>query len=114
MSQEESITKVPPEPQTPQPQKEKDPKKVAAGKKLAEYNKKAKTALERENKRENEAETIGSLMQYVIVCLIGVGLIAINNLFSRYWGKSKLEPSYEPPPPPNTPSVRQPTKVGML
>ena len=93
MSQQESVTKVPPEPQTPQPQKEKDPKKVAAGKKLAKYNKKAKAALsrekkheaiDRENKREAakiEGETIGSSMQYVVVCLIGVGLIAIN-LFS--------------------------------
>ena len=78
MSQEESgdqITKVPPEPQTPQPNKEKDPRKVAAGKKPAEYNKKAKAALKRENKREaierenkreaakTEGETIGSSIQ---------------------------------------------------
>ena len=34
--------------------KEKDPKKVAAGKKLAEYNKKAKEALAREMKREEQ------------------------------------------------------------
>ena len=34
------------------PQKEKDPKKVAAGKKLAEKNRQAKAALERELKRE--------------------------------------------------------------
>ena len=34
--------------------REKDPKKVAAGKKLAEYNKKAKEALAREMKRERE------------------------------------------------------------
>ena len=49
MSQEkavEQITKVPIELQAPE--KEKDPKKVAAGKKLAEYNKKAKEALERD------------------------------------------------------------------
>ena len=34
------------------PQKEKDPKKVATGKKLAEKNRQAKAALEREIKRE--------------------------------------------------------------
>ena len=32
--------------------KEKDPKKVAAGKKLAEYNRKAKEALKEKMKRE--------------------------------------------------------------
>ena len=36
--------------------KNKDPKKVAAGKKLAEYNKKAKDALAREMKREADPE----------------------------------------------------------
>ena len=36
------------------PQREKDPKKVAAGKKLAEKNRQAKAALEREVKRERE------------------------------------------------------------
>ena len=36
--------------------KEKDPKKVAAGKKLAEYNKRAKEALKEKMKREAEKE----------------------------------------------------------
>jgi len=40
-------------PPTTKPKKpEKDPKKVAAGKKLAEYNKKAMLALQREIQRE--------------------------------------------------------------
>ena len=46
---EEQITKPAPK---VKPQKEKDPKKVAAGKKLAEKNRQAKAALEREIKRE--------------------------------------------------------------
>ena len=46
---EEQITK--PSPKV-KPQREKDPKKVAAGKKLAEKNRQAKAALERELKRE--------------------------------------------------------------
>ena len=56
MSEEvvEQITKTLTESQTPK--KEKDLKRVAAGKKLAEYNKKAKEALEREKKREAEKE----------------------------------------------------------
>ena len=36
------------------PQREKDPKKVVAGKKLAEKNRQAKAALDREIKRERE------------------------------------------------------------
>ena len=37
--------------------KEKDPKKVAAGKRLAEYNKRAKEALKEKMKREAEKAT---------------------------------------------------------
>ena len=48
-AREEQITKPAPK---VKPQKEKDPKKVAAGKKLAEKNRQAKAALEREIKRE--------------------------------------------------------------
>ena len=48
---EEQITKPAPK---AKPQREKDPKKVAAGKKLAEKNRQAKAALEREVKREQE------------------------------------------------------------
>ena len=48
---EEQITKPAPK---VKPQREKDPKKVAAGKKLVEKNRQAKAALEREVKRERE------------------------------------------------------------
>ena len=48
---EEEITKPAPK---GKPQREKDPKKVAAGKKLAEKNRQAKAALDREVKRERE------------------------------------------------------------
>ena len=50
-TQEEQITKPAPK---GKPQREKDPKKVAAGKKLAEKNRQAKAALEREVKRERK------------------------------------------------------------
>ena len=50
-TQEEQITK--PAPKAKQ-HREKDPKKVAAGKKLAEKNRQAKAALDREVKRELE------------------------------------------------------------
>ena len=48
---EEQITKPTPK---VKPQREKDPEKVAAGKKLAEKNRQAKAALDREVKRERE------------------------------------------------------------
>ena len=48
---EEQITKPAPK---VKPQREKDPKKVAAGKKLAKKNRQAKAALDREVKRERE------------------------------------------------------------
>ena len=48
----EQITKTPVESNVKT--KEKDPKKVAAGKKLAEYNRKAKEALKEKMKREAE------------------------------------------------------------
>ena len=48
---EEKITKPAPK---EKPQREKDPKKVAAGKKLAEKNRQAKAALDHEVKRERE------------------------------------------------------------
>ena len=51
VTQEEQITKPAPK---GIPQREKDPKKVAAGKKLAEKNRQAKEALDREVKRERE------------------------------------------------------------
>ena len=50
-TQEEQITNPAPK---AKPQREKDPKKVAAGKKLAEKNRQAKAALDREVKRERE------------------------------------------------------------
>ena len=55
--EEEQITKPAPK---VKPQKEKDPKKVAAGKKLAEKNRQAKAALEREIKREIAEKENGS------------------------------------------------------
>ena len=53
--QEEQITKPAPK---AKPQREKDPKKFATGKKLAEKNRQAKAALEREVKREREIAEI--------------------------------------------------------
>ena len=82
--------------------KEKDPKKVAAGKKLAEYNRKAKEALKEKMKREAEQgsrmekaqenevienrETDESWIPEVsfttAISVVGIGLTALNMFMS--------------------------------
>ena len=100
MSEEiEQITKTPLQESV---KKEKDPKKVAAGKKLAEHNRRAKEALKREMKREAEKaqeeeekdkETgktepcsrrgwFPELSFTTVVSLVGIGLTAINMFMS--------------------------------
>ena len=84
--------------------KEKDPKKVAAGKKLAEYNKRAKEALKEKMKREAEKipeEETGESQGWIpelsfttVISIVGIGLTAIN-MFMSYRKDTKV-PS-EPP-----------------
>ena len=83
-NQEEQITKPAPK---VKPQKEKDPKKVAAGKKLAEKNRQAKAALEREIKREiaekekeneNSAGWLPEMSFQTVLSLVGVAFQLLN------------------------------------
>ena len=109
MSEEvvEQITRDPPKEKTEgntSKKREKDPKKVAAGKKLAEYNKKAKEALARETqraaeqmKREKEQEEIKNentesesnkawlpeLSFTTVLSIVGIGFTAFD-MFMRY------------------------------
>ena len=75
--------------------KTKDPKKVAAGKRLAEYHKKAKEALK--NKEEPAAETSSSWMPEIslttALSIVGITLTAVDLYFR--WQKDK-EPSKAP------------------
>lgn len=100
----EQITKNP----QPTKSKVKDPKKVAAGKKLAEYNRKAKEALAREMKREAEtspeettqAETphrkaeawIPELSFTTVLSLVGIGFTAVD-MYMRFYKKKEGEQS---------------------
>lgn len=118
--------------------KEKDPKKVAAGKKLAEYNRKAKEALAREMKREAETrpedttqvETssqawIPELSFATVLSLVGIGFTAVD-MFMRYYKNRVVDLSQVPThvpasfkePLPSKISVPQATKptpkIGML
>ena len=106
---EEQITKPAPK---VKPQKEKDPKKVAAGKKLAEKNRQAKAALEREIKREmaekekeneNSAGWLPEMSFQTVLSLVGVAFTAFE-LYQRFRPKSSsgsaqspISPQKEPP-----------------
>ena len=107
-NQEEQITKPAPK---VKPQKEKDPKKVAAGKKLAEKNRQAKAALEREIKREiaekeqqdeNSAGWLPEMSFQTVLSLVGVAFTAFE-LYKRFHQKessgsaqSPISPQPEP------------------
>ena len=104
--EEEQITKPTPK---VKPQKEKDPKKVAAGKKLAEKNRQAKAALEREIKREiaekekeneNSAGWLPEMSFQTVLSLVGVAFTAFE-LYQRFRPKSssgsaQISPREEP------------------
>ena len=97
----EQITKTPIESNVKT--KEKDPKKVAAGKKLAEYNRRAKEALKEKMKRDAEKATepeeretgesqnskditaegwIPEISFTTAISLVGIGLTALNMFMS--------------------------------
>ena len=98
-NQEEQITKPAPKVKT---QKEKDPKKVAAGKKLAEKNRQAKAALEREIKREiaekeneNSAGWLPEMSFQTVLSLVGVAFTAFE-LYQRFRPKSSSGSAQSP------------------
>ena len=112
--------------------REKDPKKVAAGKKLAEYNKKAKEALAREMKREqkikqeeeqdptsrgsnentySEAKSwLPELSFTTVLSVIGLGFTAFD-LFMRYKEKARDEYSNRIADLSQVPQLPQPKKI---
>ena len=98
-NQEEQIMKPAPK---VKPQKEKDPKKVAAGKKLAEKNRQAKAALEREIKREiaekeneNSAGWLPEMSFQTVLSLVGVAFTAFE-LYQRFRPKSSSGSAQSP------------------
>ena len=128
----EEITKTPPQESVASKTKEKDPKKVAAGKKLAEYNKRAKEALKEKMKREAEKipeedreqgshsreSWIPEISFTTAISLVGIGLTAIN-MFMSYKKDTKVDPPCEqiesrlPEPEPSKPSKIPVPKMGM-
>ena len=97
-AQEEQITKPAPK---VKPQKEKDPKKVAAGKKLAEKNRQAKAALEREIKREiaekekeneNSEGWLPEMSFQTVLAIVGVAFSAFE-MYKRFRPKASSQRS---------------------
>ena len=106
--------------------REKDPKKVAAGKKLAEYNKKAKEALAREMKRNENTEIeynqektnneykswLPELSFTTVLSVIGLGFTAFD-LFMRYKEKARVEYSNRIADLSQVPQLPQPSKIPL-
>ena len=115
---EEQITK----PATKvKPQKEKDPKKVAAGKKLAEKNRQAKAALERELKREiaereqeneNSAGWLPEMSFQTVLSLVGVAFTAFE-LYQRFRPKSSSGSAQSPISPREEPKHSKATSKNL-
>ena len=102
-TQEEQIMKPAPKVKL---QREKDPKKVAAGKKLAEKNRQAKAALEREVKREreiaekeqeneNSAGWLPEMTFQTVLSIVGIVFTAIE-LYQRFRQKSSSGSAQSP------------------
>ena len=106
----EQITKTPIESNVKT--KEKDPKKVAAGKRLAEYNRRAKEALKEKMKREPEERETGESQNSktltaegwipeisftTAISLVGIGLTVINMIMS--YKKGEIAPPRLPESP---------------
>ena len=127
----EQITKTPIESNVKT--KDKDPKKVAAGKKLAEYNRRAKEALKEKMKRDAEKATepeerdeqskdltsvgwIPEISFTTAISLVGIVLTAVNMIVS-YRKDTKVDPPLTEPPPaierPQQSKIPVP-KMGML
>ena len=88
-NQKEQIMKPAPK---VKPQKEKDPKKVAAGKKLAEKNRQAKAALEheikceiaeKEQENENSAGWLPEMSFQTVLSIVGVAVSAFE-MYKRF------------------------------
>ena len=121
-AQEEQITKPAPK---VKPQREKDPKKVAAGKKLAEKNRQAKAALERELKREiaekeqeneNSAGWFPEMSFQTVLSIVGVAFSAFE-MYKRFHSKSSsgsVQNTISPQSEPKNSGGKAGAKLGAL
>jgi len=103
MSDVEQITKEPEE----KVEKIKDPKKVAAGKRLAAANKKSKQAL---NEEDDNSSWLPDISFSTAVELVGIGIALVNLYYILKPKETKVvyEPKLEPEEP------KQQKLIGML
>jgi hypothetical protein len=73
--------------------KTKDPKKVAAGKRLAEYHKKAKEALKNKEPEEKSSSWMPEISFTTALSLVGITLTAVDLYFR--WRKDKPKENVE-------------------
>src|SRR6056300_1357160 len=91
MTEEQKVEQITKEPEQEKVEKIKDPKKVAAGKRLAASNKKARKEVMEANKQQDEESNSSgwfptSVMDMnfsTVVGLVGIGLTA-TDLYFRY------------------------------
>jgi len=102
MSDVEQITKEPEE----KVEKIKDPKKVAAGKRLAATNKKSKQAL-KESEEHDNSSWIPEISFSTVVGIVGIGLTAVD-LYYRFKPTEK-NVVYKP----KSETEEEPLKIGM-
>jgi len=104
MSDVEQITKEPEE----KVEKIKDPKKVAAGKRLAAANKKSKQAL---NEEDDNSSWLPDISFSTAVELVGIGIAVVNLYYTLKPKETKVvhEPKLEPKEEP-----KQQKLIGML
>jgi len=100
MSDVEQITKEPEE----KVEKIKDPKKVAAGKRLAAANKKSK----QQHEEQDNSSWIPEISFSTVVGLVSIGITAVD-LYYRLKPAEKYEPKLEPKEEP-----QQQKMIGML
>jgi len=103
MSDVEQITKEPEE----KVEKIKDPKKVAAGKRLAAANKKSKQAL---NEEQDNDSWIPEISFSTVVGLVGIGITAVDLYYRLKPAETKVV--YKPLSEPEEP--QQQKLIGML
>jgi len=97
---EEATDQITKEPETPIV-KQKDPKKVAAGKKLAYYKRNAKKDAAPSHEEESPGGGQGwtsPLSLTTVLTVVGIGLTA-TDLYLR-WRRDSVEPVRRPPTPP--------------
>ena len=112
-TESENIEQITKEPEAIKEKKQKDPKKVEAGKRLAAYHKKAKEAMK--NKSDDTISEYKTWMPELslttVLSVVGISLTAID-LYFRWRKQNKIE--MEAPPTIEKTYEVKPSKIPIL